>query len=290
MPASGDSLFRAAGACLLASLPADKIALLAAVSAAWNAGGLLLPSISDFGPPSEPGRPVRPELVHPARVPKRGLGSEDGRRALIHALAHIEFNAINLALDHVCRFAGQPHEYYSDWLHVACEEAEHFQLLEIRLDELGIAYGDLPAHDGLWELALKTADDVLKRMALCPRLVEARGLDVSPGMIERLEAAGDARSVEILKRILHDEIGHVAIGSRWYRHLCAQRGLDSELEFISLARSYAKGNLRGPFNLDARRQAGFSESELAWLKKKEDGVNDLRPVAADGRCFDRSHR
>lgn len=266
------SYYRAAGACLLAPAPDEKIRRLSQLDQDWKAGRLTLPATLDFDPPLEPGRPARPELVHPAKVAKRGLGSVEGRQALMHALAHIEFNAINLALDHGCRFAGMPADYYADWLAVAVEEAQHFQLLQARLVELGSGYGELPAHDGLWDLALKTADDVLRRMALCPRLVEARGLDVSPGMIERLTAAGDIRSADILKRILADEVGHVAIGSRWFSYLCQQRGLDSQAEFIRLVHSYARGNLRGPFNIEARLRAGFSEDELRALSAPAAGT------------------
>ena len=219
--------------------------------------------------PAEPppaGRPARPVLVAPAELPRRGLGSPAGRVALLHAVAHIEFNAINLALDAAIRFAGMPAEFYRDWLSVASDEARHFRLLETRLHELDSTYGDLPAHNGLWEMAEKTAHDPLVRMALVPRVLEARGLDVTPGMIEKLRNAGDNASVGCLEVILEEEVRHVAIGSRWFRHLCQQRGLDSEATFHSLLREYFSGGLRGPFNHPARLEAGFTKSELEELE------------------------
>ncbi len=216
--------------------------------------------------PPPAGRPDRPVLVAPADLPRRGLGSSAGRVALLHAVAHIEFNAINLALDAALRFAGMPPEFYLDWLSVASDEARHFRLLETRLHEIGAAYGDLPAHNGLWEMAEKTAHDPLVRMALVPRVLEARGLDVTPGMIEKLRNAGDHASVACLEVILEEEVRHVAIGSRWFRHLCEQRGLDSETTFHSLLSEYFAGGLRGPFNHPARLEAGFTESELEELE------------------------
>lgn len=216
--------------------------------------------------PPPAGRPQSPELVSPASLPRRGLGSVHGRVALLHAVAHIEFNAINLALDAVARFAGMPEAFYRDWLSVAHDEARHFRLLEKRLCELGAAYGDLPAHNGLWEMAEKTAHDPLVRMALVPRVLEARGLDVTPGMIGKLRQAGDQASVACLEIILDEEVRHVAIGSRWFRHLCDQRGLESETTFRSLLREYFAGGLRGPFNRPARLQAGFTEAELEELE------------------------
>lgn len=212
------------------------------------------------------GRPQRPVLVAPSSLAKRGLGSVQGRIALLHAVAHIEFNAINLALDAVARFVGMPEAFYLDWLSVARDEARHFRLLEARLRELGAAYGDLPAHNGLWEMAEKTSHDPLVRMALVPRVLEARGLDVTPGMIEKLRQAGDADSVACLEIILQEEVRHVAIGSRWFGYLCAQRGLKSETTFHSLLSEYFAGGLRGPFNHPARLAAGFTESELEALE------------------------
>lgn len=216
--------------------------------------------------PCRVGRPERPVLVSPAGLPRRGLGSVHGRIALLHAVAHIEFNAINLALDAALRFAGMPEDYYRDWLSVAFDEARHFRLLETRLNELGAAYGDLPAHNGLWEMAEKTAHDPLVRMALVPRVLEARGLDVTPGMIEKLRNAGDHDSVACLEIILEEEVRHVAIGSRWFRYLCEQRALVPESTFRSLLHEHYADGLRGPFNHEARLEAGFTESELEELE------------------------
>jgi len=216
--------------------------------------------------PPPAGRPDRPALVPPASLPRRGLGSAQGRIALLHAVAHIEFNAINLALDAAARFAGMPEAFYRDWLSVAYDEARHFRLLETRLHELGAGYGDLSAHNGLWEMAEKTAHDPLVRMALVPRVLEARGLDVTPGMIDKLRNVGDHASVACLEIILEEEVRHVAIGSRWFRHLCKQRGLAPEATFRSLLREHYAGGLRGPFNHQARLQAGFTASELKDLE------------------------
>jgi uncharacterized ferritin-like protein (DUF455 family) len=183
----------------------------------------------------------------------------------MHALAHIEFNAINLAADAAWRFAGMPDAFYLDWMTVAREEAYHFGLLSDRLVELGFGYGDFPAHDALWTMAEKTKHDVLARIALVPRTLEARGLDASPAIRHKLVSIGDKRGAEILDIILRDEIGHVAVGNRWYAHLCAERGLEPVATYAALAEQYGAPRLRGPFNLVARRAAGFSEEELLRL-------------------------
>ena len=208
------------------------------------------------------GHPARPELVDPSKVRRRRPGSKEGRAALVHAITHIEFNAINLALDAVYRFRDMPRQYYLDWLSVAADEARHFQLLSTRLQSLGFSYGDFPAHNGLWEMAQRTSDDCMKRMALVPRVLEARGLDVTPGMIERLKTVGDAETVRILKIILEEEVRHVEIGSHWFRLCCDQRGLDSESTFLGLLKEHFSGSLRGPFNIPARMQAGFTQREM----------------------------
>ncbi|HEX4327276.1 MAG TPA: ferritin-like domain-containing protein [Burkholderiales bacterium] len=216
----------------------------------------------------EPGRPARPALVHAARVPSRGLGSAHGRAALIHAIAHIEFNAINLALDAVCRFPGLPEEYYRDWISVAAEEALHHSLLVAHLQGLGHAYGDFDAHNGLWEMAEKTRDDVVGRMGLVPRILEARGLDVTPAIQAKLLRHGESRAAEILDIILRDEVGHVAIGNRWYGWLCAQHGLDPVAEFTALSRRYNAPKVRPPFNREGRLRGGFTAAELdAWERE-----------------------
>ena len=214
---------------------------------------------------AQPGRPAKPELVHPARVPRRGLGSPEGRAALIHAIAHIEFNAINLALDAACRFPGLPDAYYRDWVGVAAEEALHFTLLSDYLHTLGHAYGDYAAHNGLWDMAEKTHDDVVGRMGLVPRILEARGLDVTPAIQEKLLRHGQTEAAQILDVILRDEVGHVAIGNRWYAALCAERGLDPVAEFAALSLRYNAPKVRPPFNREGRLRGGFTAAELdAW--------------------------
>ncbi|MFT4570148.1 MAG: uncharacterized ferritin-like protein (DUF455 family) [Hyphomicrobiaceae bacterium] len=212
-----------------------------------------------------PGYPEGFDLVSPGKVRRRKLGTPHGLIALVHSLAHIEWNAINLALDAAARFHQPPPEFHADWIGVAAEEALHFSLLRARLQELGADYGELPGHSGLWEMAERTATDLTGRMALVPRVLEARGLDVTPGLIERLRAVGDTRTVEILEVILRDEVGHVAIGSRWFEWACARDGREPRQAFPELVQRYMKGRIKGPFNLEARRRAGFSEEELADL-------------------------
>jgi uncharacterized ferritin-like protein (DUF455 family) len=216
-------------------------------------------------PPGLPGRPARPALVPHTRLRPRSAMTREGRAALLHALAHIELNAIDLALDIVWRFPALPEAFYRQWLQVAREEALHFELLREHLGTLGFGYGDFDAHDGLWQMAERTRHDLLARLALVPRTLEARGLDASPAVKAKLVAAGDHRGGEILDIILRDEIGHVAVGNHWYRWLCVQRGLDPLATYAELAVHHGAPRLRGPFNLDARRAAGFDEAELAAL-------------------------
>ena len=217
-------------------------------------------------PAGLPGRPPLPRLVAATEVPRRSPFTPAGRAALLHSVAHIEFNAINLALDAVWRFAGMPASYYRDWLRVAAEEALHFSLLREHLREsLGHGYGDFEAHDGLWTMVEKTKHDSVARMALVPRTLEARGLDATPPMQAKLAKAGDLRAVEILDVILRDEVGHVAIGNRWYRWLCKRDGLDPLAHYATLAQRHEAPRPRPPFNLDARGRAGFSTEELALL-------------------------
>jgi uncharacterized ferritin-like protein (DUF455 family) len=216
-----------------------------------------------------PGRPARPELSHPAKVPRRSPNKPEGLAALLHAIAHIEFNAINLALDAVWRFDAMPREFHLDWVQVAGEEAFHFTLLRDHLAALGHGYGDFAAHDGLWSMCEKTRGDIVARMALVPRTLEARGLDATPQIQRKLRAVGTPaalRAVEILDVILRDEVGHVAVGNRWYKWLCEREGLDPVGLYPQLARKYAAPQLHPPFNEEARRRAGFSERELAWLR------------------------
>jgi uncharacterized ferritin-like protein (DUF455 family) len=214
-----------------------------------------------------PGRPARPVLVPPQLVPQRTAMSPEGRAALLHAVAHIEFNAINLALDAIWRFPSMPSDYYSDWFRVTREEALHFLLLSDHLAGLGVQYGDLPAHDGLWQMARRTQADVLARMALVPRTLEARGLDATPPMRRKFVAAGDTVAAGILDIILRDEIGHVAVGNRWYRYLCQQRGLDPLAEYPQLVKRYQAPRLKPPFNLEARLAAGFDQLEIEALEQ-----------------------
>ncbi|MEP6504039.1 MAG: ferritin-like domain-containing protein [Betaproteobacteria bacterium] len=216
-------------------------------------------------PPGVPGRPERPEMVGHTEVKQRSVKAPEGLAALMHALAHIELNAINLAVDLTWRFPGLPDAFYRDWMQVAREEAYHFGLLSDRLAELGYAYGDFPAHNALWSMAEKTKHDLLARIALVPRTLEARGLDASPAIRNKLVSVGDKRGAEILDIILRDEIGHVRVGNHWYGVLCAQRGLDPIATYAALAEAHGAPRLRGPFNLEARRAAGFTEEELLRL-------------------------
>ncbi len=212
-----------------------------------------------------PGRPDRPVLVSATKVPSRSPFLLEGRAALLHAICHIEFNAINLALDAIWRFPGMPADFYTDWLRVADEEALHFGLLREHLRSLGWDYGDFDAHDGLWSMCDKTRDDILARMALVPRTLEARGLDATPLIQDKLTRAGDLRAVEILDVILRDEVGHVAIGNRWFHHLCGERGLDAISLYPQLVKQYEAPRMRPPFNEAARKAAGFTDEEMAFL-------------------------
>jgi len=213
-----------------------------------------------------PGRPAKPILVPPTEVKQRSVHTLEGRATLVHAICHIELNAIDLACDIVWRFPGMPDLFYVQWAQVAKEEALHFSLLRDHLRQMGYEYGDFPAHNGLWEMAEKTKGDLLARLALVPRTLEARGLDASPPIKKKLVQAGDVRAGEILDVILRDEIGHVAVGNRWFGYLCEQRNLDLVQTYAELAEKYDAPKLRGPFNLDARRRAGFSEIELKALQ------------------------
>ena len=224
------------------------------VSADLNAIGLDLP-----------GRPQKPELVPPLTVPKRKMDTLEGRLSLLHSLAHIEFNAMNLALDAIWRFADMPKQYYVDWLKVAKEEAYHFSLIEAHLQSAGVAYGDFPAHNSLWEMVERTTDAVIARMALVPRTMEARGLDAVPAIRDRFKQIKDYQVVEILEIILRDEVGHVFIGNQWFNFLCAKENLSPIKAYKDLARAYRAPMLRGPFNLEARKQAGFTTEELSLL-------------------------
>lgn len=260
-------LFSAAKTCLDAATCESKVEASFAAVAAFARGELDIASDAPAPAPIRmPGRPPKPALVHPRDLPRRGFGTTEGRAAFVHSIAHIEFNAIDLAWDAVYRFRGMPQAFYADWVSVAVDEARHFVMLRERLRELGHDYGDFDAHNGLWEMAEKTAHSTLARMALVPRVLEARGLDVTPGMIVKLRALGDDVTVAILEVILREEVAHVAAGSRWFRWCCEREGVEPRATFRALLREYAGGVLHGPFNLQARADAGFDEDELRSLQ------------------------
>ena len=262
---SHKTLNEAAYHCLITRDVEKKIALTHWIKKQYEAKAL---SIQPEFIPREKicaGFPDKPMLVPFNQLPKRTVAGSKGHAAMIHAFAHIEFNAINIALDAICRFPGLAVEFYADWLQITHEEAIHFQLLREYLQTLGYDYGSFPAHAGLWEMVELTADDVMVRMALVPRVLEARGLDVTPDIIQRFYHHRYQRAAEILEIIYHDEIGHVETGSRWFNYFCTQRGLDSEATFAALIEAYAADKIRQPFNIDARERAGFSVKEMEYL-------------------------
>lgn len=264
------SLFETARACLAAGEPAEKLALTHRAACAFRAGELSIDPVAPAPQPiTQPGRPARPRLVPPRELPRRGLGSTGGRAAFIHAIAHIEFNAIDLAWDAVYRFRDMPPAFYADFVAVADDEARHFGLLQARLQSLGHGYGDFDAHNGLWEMAHRTAESCLARMALVPRVLEARGLDVTPGMIGKLRQLGDLETVAVLELILAEEVAHVLAGSRWFRFCCDREGVEPVPTFRSLLRAHAGPALRGPYNAEARARAGFDIIEMAMIAELE---------------------
>jgi len=251
------SLTSGAAAILATADPAAKARGTRRLAEIWDAGAL---DVGDSVPPPRPARPERPQLRPPKEMPKRrAFGSPAGRVALLHALAHIELNAIDLAWDIIARFSREPlpRGFFDDWVGVAAQEAVHFELLVLRLADFGACYGDLPAHDGLWESAAATADDLLARLAVVPLVLEARGLDVTPEMVATLERVGDPESAAVLRRIYRDEIDHVAAGVRWFDELCRARGLIPDETFRQVVPRYFKGELKPPFNHEARAAAGF---------------------------------
>ncbi len=261
-------LFAGAARCLEIADPEGKCTATTRLWQRLRCGALQMDEDTRVLPMGAPGRPATPELVAPGQVPRRRPGSPAGRAALVHAIAHIEFNAINLALDAAYRFRSMPAAFYTDWISVAADEARHYQLLQSRLLELGHKYGDFPAHNGLWEMAERTAESCLERMALVPRVLEARGLDVTPGMIKRLQQAGDEETAGILEVILAGEVRHVEVGTRWFRYCCAEQGVESESTFIKLLSRTFGGSIRGPFNLPARFEAGFTQQEMDAIAGK----------------------
>lgn len=244
----------------MSDTPTEKIRLLRQIP--WSAAQQGDCSVAAI---PVPGRPARPALVAPRELKQRGLGTAHGRAALVHAVTHIEFNAINLALDAMYRFRDMPADYYRDWHGVALDEARHFELLAGRLAEMGHIYGDFPAHNGLWEAACKTAGSCLERMALVPRVLEARGLDVTPAMIERLARVDDQATIGILRIILSEEVGHVEVGTRWFRFCCDRDGCEPDATFLQLVRRHSAAVIRGPFNVALRQIAGFSDREQQGL-------------------------
>ena len=255
-------------AAIFESDVASKCDRVQALRRDWSAGELDYVVAMKILPIDDPGRPERPLLVDPRKLQRRSIATETGRLRLLHAFAHIEFNAINIALDAVYRFRDMPAQYVDDWLLVASEEARHFQLLQAELCRRGSYYGAFKAHRGLWDMVCKTRHDALHRMALVPRVMEARGLDVTPAMIDKFTQAHDEAAVGILQQIYRDEIGHVRIGNHWYRYLCGQRGVDAEITFRELLDRYMGGKLRGPFNWPGRIEAGFEASELTHLEQR----------------------
>jgi len=255
--------------CLMLTDATEKVNATRQAASLWVKGQVKCQTEGSARDLKDVGRPEKPLLVPPRKLPRRSLATPEGHAALIHSIAHIEFNAINLAWDAVYRFRDMPRDYYNDWVKVADEEAYHFQLIRDHLNSLGYDYGDFDAHNGLWEMAVKTAHDPMVRMALVPRVLEARGLDVTPGIMEKLGQYGDHNGVSVLEIILRDEVGHVEIGSRWFHFLCMQRKLEPEPTFRCLLKEYMKGGGqigKGPLHREARLAAGFTKEELNYLE------------------------
>lgn len=265
LPAAIDSVGAACAHVLLTPDPTSKLMAARAVARAWRQGRL--DARFDTAMPDRPARPDAPELLPPNRMPKRGkIGSERARVAMLHALAHIEFVAIDLAFDLIGRFGGQfPGAFIDQWMQVGAEEAMHFALLDRRLRQMGIHYGALPAHDGLWQAAEETAADALARLAIVPMVLEARALDITPATIERFDSVGDHVSARMLRRIMADEIRHVSAGTIWFNWATNRLGLDSPKHYQILVKRHFRGALKPPFNASARRQAGLTEEFYAAL-------------------------
>ncbi len=261
------SLFDYAETCLHRSNRDELLHLTHEAKSKLDKGELAVASDSQPLPIALVTFPSQPMWVAPRLVPKRKLTAKGGNAAFFHAIGHIEFVAIYLAWDILYRFRGLPNAFYQDWLRIADEEAQHFELISKHLQTLDIDYGDLPAHGGLWELAEQTADDLLARLALVPRCMEAHGLDVTPGLIEKFKQLDDNASISILQRILTDEVGHVERGSFWFKYVCEQKQLNPETEYRRLLSEYYQGGKpKGPFNREMRIIAGFSNAELDWLE------------------------
>lgn len=263
-----DNLYQQAKACFLLAAPDDKIALTYSTVTAWQNNKLEWREGERPLLLNEPGRLAQPEIVMPRDLPKRNIGSEKGRAALIHALAHIELTAINLAWDSIYRYREMPMAYYNDWVQCAQEEAGHFEMLRRHLRDMGYDYGSFPAHNELWKMAVTTADELMDRMAIIHRVFEARALDVVPNTLKKFDQLGDREMVKTLTTICNDEIGHVSAGTRWFHYRCEQEQLDPDSTFFELLKRYLKGPLSGPFNHPIRLQSGFSENELAYLEQQ----------------------
>lgn len=264
------SLRAAATHAILSTDLDEKTELAQEAARRWHARRLSLRSPLDPDLPERPGRPAKPELVPPKATEKRSLHTLPGRIAMLHALAHIELNAVDLALDIVARFATEPvpHSFFDGWMQVAFEESKHFRMVRERLKALGADYGDMPAHDGLWQAAHSTRNDLTARLAVVPLILEARGLDVTPSLQVKMRETGDIESADVLKVIYDDEKGHVAIGAKWFRFLCARERRDPAATFKELVRANFRGSLKAPFNDVARAEAGLTPSFYRSLTSK----------------------
>ena len=267
-----ENLFEQAGRCLRLADPDEKLALSRETVAAWTGEGLTWSDGPAEAPIDEPGRLERPEIVAPGGVRRRGVGKVAGRAALLHALAHIELTAVNLAWDSIHRYRDLPHAYYDDWVTAAGEESVHFLALRERIRAMGYDYGSFPVHGALWETAIATAGDLMDRMAIVHRVLEARALDVVPRTIEKFRRLGDADTIRALEQIANDEVGHVRAGTRWFRHRCQQLGVEPDATFFELVRRHLRVHPRGPFNHELRIEAGFSEGEMQILAKLDTHV------------------
>lgn len=262
-----NNLFEEAQNCLLIADPEEKIAHSLEVVAAWRDGKLAIPNSAQAIVINKPGRLDSPELVAPEKVRKRGFGSEKQRASLLHALAHIELTAINLSWDSICRYPNMPREYYNDWVETANDESYHFLGLKKRLQKLGFDYGDFDAHNELWGMAVKTGDSLMHRMGIVHRVLEARALDVVPASVERFNKINDHETAKVLITIANDEVNHVGAGTRWFRYCCELDKVDPDKTFFSLIMQYMHAYPKGPFNIDARKKAGFSDNEILLLNQ-----------------------
>jgi uncharacterized ferritin-like protein (DUF455 family) len=271
-----DNLYHQAKSCFLLSDPDEKLAKTLELVEGWRSGGLEWREGEKPQKLNQPGRLERPEIVKPRELNRRRTGKVEGRAAMIHAMAHIELTAVNLAWDNIYRYRDMPRAFYDDWVQTAGEESTHFFALRDCMRELGFDYGDFPVHNGLWEMALSTADDLMHRMAIVHRVLEARALDVVPKTIKKFAAMGDAKMVSTLTMIVNDEVGHVNAGTRWFHYRCEQEKLAADETFFSLVKHYLHGPLKGPFNRELRLQAGFSENEIDQLQASVREHSDAR--------------